>query len=459
MSVLVRILVAASTLAIAVLIQNYRHLARDSSLPQVQLNEYWGPGNGAEYKENPAIVPFDISVPPELISDLSEQLERPLKLPPPLEGVNFEYGFNSKQLQKVVDYWRTKYLPKWSEREQYLKQFPHFATEIQGLRIHFIHVKPTNADGKQVLPLILLHGWPGTVREFYDIIPLLTTPNEKSDFVFEVIAPSLPGYGWSEGASKQKMGPAQMAIIFRNLMLRLGHEKFFVQGGDWGSLIGANMATLFQSNVLGYHSNMCTSNHPLSVMRMVLTRARPSLFLSKNNADFYPALPDLLLHIITESGYLHLQATKPDTIGIALANTPIGLAAYILEKFSTWTNSNYRSLPDGGLTERYSMDALFDNVMIYYLTNSIATSQRLYYEAFSSAQRDLGLDQVHVHVPTGCARFKHDLVHATDAELKYKFKNLVHSAHYPDGGHFAAMELPQVLYNDFVQFVATVRKS
>jgi len=458
MGLLVRVFVVLVSLGVAVVIQNYRSLSRPIPLPALDFNEYWGPGSSANYKENIAVKPFDISTNPELIEDLKLQLSRPLKLHDPLEGIGFQYGFNSKELQKVVKYWRDSYLPKFAEREKYLKQFPHFETQVQGLRIHFIHVKPKKTDGKIVKPLLLLHGWPGSVREFYDIIPMLTTPNAKSDYVYEVIAPSLPGYGWSQAASKVNFGAAQMSIVLRNLMIRLGHEKFFIQGGDWGSILGSDIATLFPQNVYGYHSNLCSSQHPLSQIKMIIKSFFPSFVIAEEHRSFYKPFSNLLMHILEEMGYAHLQATKPDTIGTALSHNPVGLAAYILEKFSTWTNEEYRNLPDGGLTKRFTLDALLDNVMIYYVTNSITTSQRLYAETMNKAQTGLNIDRCQVKVPAACARFKHDIMHSTDFELKHKFINLVHSTHYNDGGHFAAMEVPQVLYNDFIEFTGKLEK-
>lgn len=248
-----------------------------------------------------------------------------------------------------------------------------------------------------------------------------------------------------------------MAIVLRNMMLRLGINKFLVQGGDWGSIIGANMAALFPDNVLGYHSNMCGSMGPVGAMKQVMASFFPSLFFEKEHSAFYKPLSKLFADLMEEMGYMHIQATKPDTIGTALLDNPVGLAAYILEKFSTWTNPEYKKLSDGGLTKRFSLDALLDNVMIYYTTNSITTSQRLYAEQFSAAQMSLQMDRVGVTVPTGCARFLHDLMHSTDSQLKDKFLNLVQSTHHKEGGHFAAMEVPKVLYQDFIEFVAKLK--
>lgn len=239
----------------------------------------------------------------------------------------------------------------------------------------------------------------------------------------------------------------------RNLMIRLGYNKFVVQGGDWGSIVGSNLASLFPENTLAYHSNMCGNMGPVSMMKMVAANFIPRMFFEEKYSKFFKPLGDVFSYLMEESGYMHLQATKPDTIGTVLAHNPVGLAAYILEKFSTWINGEFKHLPDGGLTKRYTLDSLLDNVMIYYITNSITTSQRLYAEQFNKAQMGLQMDRVVVKAPTGCARFLHDLLHNTDCQLKDKFLNLVQSTYYDDGGHFAAMELPQVLYNDFIEFV------
>ncbi|XP_067629977.1 juvenile hormone epoxide hydrolase 2-like [Eurosta solidaginis] len=453
---LLRTSIGAIVVIAALLAYKIHNLSVTGPLPNLSDNEYWGPGSGSNYIESTEIKAFDISVKPELIKDLEAQLARPLILQEPLEGIGFEYGFNSKYLKEVIKYWRFNYLPKWTEREAYLKQFPHFETQIQGLRIHYIHVKPKSTKGKKVVPLLLLHGWPGSVREFYTIIPLLTKPNPRSDYVFEVIAPSLPGYAWSQGASKINFGPAQIALVVRNLMLRIGHEKFLVQGGDWGSIIGTNLATLTPQNILGFHANMCFSNSLLAHIYKLGRSWFPNIFLKEEHRDFFKTYSEDLLFLVEESGYFHIQATKPDTIGTALAHNPVGLAAYILEKFSTWTNPEYKMLKDGGLTKRYTMDELLDNIMIYYVTNSITTANRIYSEAFSFAQLSLNIEKVHVYVPSACARFVHDVSLSTDNEWGLKFKNIVHSTYHREGGHFAAMEVPQLLYDDLVDFVNKV---
>ncbi|GAB0093635.1 Epoxide hydrolase [Sergentomyia squamirostris] len=432
----------------------YRETFGPVPKPELDVKAYWGPGDRAAYKEDTTIHPFKISYSEEVISKLKSKLNDFPELPTPLEGVNFEYGFNTNHLKQVVKYWREGYLGKWDLRQTYFNKFPHFKTKIQGLDIHFIHVKP-NKPTKPVLPLLLLHGWPGSVVEFYSLIDKLKA-NEEYDF--ELVVPSLPGYGWSQASAKTGLGPVEIGVIMRNLMVRLGHQKFYIQGGDWGSFIGSSISTLFPENVIGYHSNMCGAMTPGSTIKQIIASFYPSYFIPEEHVQwYYPFWPNFK-YIIEESGYFHIQSTKPDTIGITLSGNPIGLVAYILEKFSSWTNRDYRELPDGGLSKRFTMDAMLDNIMVYYLTNSITTSQRLYSEAFTLRSLGLNLDRVPTTVPTGCARFRHDLAHSIDWVLKDKYVNLIHSTHNPDGGHFAAMEVPDVLYKDLITFIQKVQK-
>lgn len=244
-----------------------------------------------------------------------------------------------------------------------------------------------------------------------------------------------------------------MSVVMRNLMLRLGYNKFIIQGGDWGSIIGNSLATLYPENVIGYHSNMCSTFNPLAVVKTAIASVYPKAFVAEENVEFFfPQLPKLV-DVVEEMGYFHIQATKPDTIGAALTDNPIGLAAYILEKFAFWTDHRFRDLADGGLTKHYTLDNLLHNLMFYYLPNSIQTSQRLYAETFSASGMSHQLDRVPMTVPAGCARFRYDLAHQIDWALQEKFANLIHSTYHNPGGHFAAMQMPDILLKDFISFV------
>ncbi|XP_060659411.1 juvenile hormone epoxide hydrolase 2-like [Drosophila nasuta] len=467
MSSITRILLILLAIGGGLVYNQLQQLWGDVPPPTLDAQQWWGkdasPKDYDVYLASTSkVLESRLVYPKSTINELRQQLNRTLRLTPPLNGVGFRYGFNSDYLRELVAYWRDDYLQRWREREEFLWQFNHFTTEIQGLSTHFLHLKVKDEDkvGKQHYALLLLHGWPGSVREFYEFSHLLhqTKLDPTNKYIFDVIVPSLPGYGWSQGSARTGLGPAQMTVILHNLMLRLGYNKFFIHGGDVGTIVGSHMATLYPENVLGFHSNMCTNLSPKSQVKAWLANLWPSLFVSKELEDFFFPKAKEASFMIEESGYFHLQATKPDTIGSALNNNPVGLAAYILEKFSTWTNASYRALPDGGLTQRYTLDALFDNVMIYYLTNSITTSQRLYAESYSNAQRALNLERVPTAVPTGCARFKGDLMQFLDIQLQDKFKNLIHSTYYRRGGHFAALEVPKVLYDDFIEFVKKVER-
>ncbi|GBP32303.1 Juvenile hormone epoxide hydrolase [Eumeta japonica] len=368
--------------------------------PTLDLNEWWGPEH-LKTTQDESIKPFKINFKPDMIKDLKDRLSRARKWTPPLEGVGFEYGFNSQYLEKVLQYWKDNY--KFEAREQFLNKYPHFTTFIQGLNIHFIRVKPEVTQGVEVIPLLLLHGWPGSVREFYEIIPMLTEKRPDRNFVFEVVVPSLPGYGFSDGAVRPGLATPHIGVIMRNLMHRLGHKKFYVQGGDWGSITVSNMATLFPQEILGHHTN-CPFVQQKSVMLKTLVGSIfPSLVVEQKYADRMYPLSKFYSFMIEESGYLHIQATKPDTVGVALTDSPAGLAAYILEKFSTWTVPEHKRLPDGGLTKKYTLDQLIDNLMIYWTSSSITTSMRLYSEDFSSKRRAMELDDVDIEAITSSA--------------------------------------------------------
>lgn len=247
-----------------------------------------------------------------------------------------------------------------------------------------------------------------------------------------------------------------MAIVMRNLMLRLGYEKFLVQGGDWGSIIGSNLATIFPENVIGYHSNMCVLNTPLAIMKSIVASFNPEKYLpSRFFTEHHFPLTDKLIWALEESGYFHIQATKPDTIGTALIANPVGLAAYILEKFQASTGPANNQYFDG-IAKVFTIDAVLDNIMIYYLTNTATSAARLYKESTSKEFLGYQMDRVQSPVPMGCARFRFDLPAAMDWQLKDKYPNVIHSKYFNQAGHFAALEVPVMLYIDFVEFVAKI---
>nr|CAD7394413.1 unnamed protein product [Timema cristinae] len=398
--------------------------------PQLNLQStWWGPGKARKVDES--IRPFKINISQEILDDLSDRLELLPDLTPPLEGIGFQYGFNTQYLKKIWTGWTYIFSTSSPNKSRHRPVCYLYYCSMAGQALY---------------------------REFYEIIPLLTTPREGVNFVFEVVVPSLPGYGFSEGASKPGLGTAQMAVVFKDLMARLGFDKFYLQGGDWGAIIGSNMATLYQDNVLGFHSNMCFVNTLLSNLKMLLGSLWPTLVVEEELVHRMYPLSKIYSNLILEMGYMHIQATKPDTIGVSLRDSPVGLAAYILEKFSTWTNPAWQTRPDGGLTEKFSLTNLLDNIMIYWVTGSITTSVRLYSESFSKAQFALELDSIPTKVPTACAMFPFELAYQPESLLKDKYHNLVQFHNMPRGGHFAAFEEPRLLADDIWSAVKLIQK-
>lgn len=213
----------------------YTQISKNLPAPEIDIDEYWGPSALEKSKQDESIRKFTISFSQDKIEKLKQKLEDAGPFAEPLEGVAFQYGFNSNKLKDILKYWKDDYLPKWSEQEKYLNSLPQFKTKIQGLDIHYIHAKPNVEAGVKVFPLLILHGWPSSVRDFYKIIPMFTKMSNES-FAFEVIAPSLPGFGFSDGAARKGLASEKIAVVLRNLMLRLNFDKFYLQGGDWVNL-------------------------------------------------------------------------------------------------------------------------------------------------------------------------------------------------------------------------------
>ncbi|KAM3962230.1 juvenile hormone epoxide hydrolase-like protein 3 [Aphomia sociella] len=434
----------------------YNVVTTPPEMPKFDLDQWWGP-YPIDLKRDLSIHPFTIEFTDVIINDLRERLLHRRDFVPPLEDAGFTYGFNSNFLTQVIDYWQNKY--NFKDREQFLNKYDHFKTNIQGLDIHFLHVKPKVSTNVQVVPLLMMHGWPGSFREFYEMVPKLTIPRPGYKFVFELIIPSLPGYGYSQAPVRPGFGPAEMAVVIRNLMKRIGHDRYYIQGGDVGHNVGSIMSTLFPDEVLGFHTNFPTVLfHRLANVYTILGSFWPSLIVEEElKSRMYP-LGAHFQKNLEESGYMHIQATKPDTIGAALTDSPVGLAAYILEKFSTWTNNEYKKAADGKLLMKYSLTHLLDNVMIYWATNSITTSMRLYAETLSNRNLALKLEEIPTNVPTWGIKFKHELIFHPDILLRLKYKNYLHSTVVEDGGHFAALEMPDILADDLFEAVDTFRE-
>ncbi|XP_026738427.1 juvenile hormone epoxide hydrolase-like [Trichoplusia ni] len=424
-------------------------------IPHLDPEAWWGPKD-LQGKLDKSIRPFKVKFEEEMIKDLRYRLKNHRPFTPPLEGVAFEYGFNTNQIEGWLNYWAEKY--NFTERETFFNQFPHYKTYIQGLDMHFIRVTPKVSKDVKVIPLLMLHGWGGSVREFYEAIPLLTQQQTGYNFVFDLIVPSLPGFGFSQGSVRPGLGMPEAAVILKNLMNRLGYENFYVQGGDFGGAVAAVMATLYPDVMLGYHSNMLLSQHSTSIFRMFVGAYFPSLIVEPHLADRMYPLSKFFAYFIEELGYMHLHGTKPDTIGVPLTDSPAGFLAYMLEKFSVWTRTEFKHLPDGGLGLRFTKDQLLDNLMVYWSTNSITTSIRFYAENLNFEKWAMGLDDIPTPVPTWALQAKHEMIYQPPALLTPKFTNLVGTTILDDGGHFLAFELPKEFSADVFNGFKKIRE-
>ncbi|CAL8394788.1 unnamed protein product [Gadus morhua 'NCC'] len=422
---------------------------------------WWGAGAPPVGGDDDSIRPFTISHSQEEMEDLYRRLDatRPVSS---LEDSQFHYGMNSQCLAKVVSYWRRDY--DWRRQVDKINQYPHYKTTIEGIDVHYVHVKPQSLPvGAHTVPIVLVHGWPGSFYEFYGLIPLLTAavaPGNTDGPHLEVICPSLPGYGFSGAPHKKGFNSVCAARVFNKLMSRLGFQQYYAHGGDWGGLVTTNMAQLEPEAVKGLHINFAPSTSPSVAMvtSLMLGRRFPSLFgfTPFDLQRLFPLTETLLLEPVRESGYMHIQATKPDTVGRGLNDSPVGLAAYILEKFSTWTDKSFKNLEDGGLTRKFSLDDLLTNVMIYWTSGCIVSSMRFYKENFS----ELGAPhtKVPVYVPTGVACFPNELMHAPRLWVKQKYHNLRSYSPMARGGHFAAMEEPGLMAEDLLAFISMTEK-
>lgn len=231
-------------------------------------------------------------------------------------------------------------------------------------------------------------------------------------------------------------------------MLRLGFSKYYVQGGDWGSTISADMSILFPQHVLGMHSNLCITYGKWALLKEILYSYLPSCLSPSGNFERRMSPKKELFAFLTETGYFHIQATKPDTIGVGLNDSPAGLASYIIEKFSTGTNYIYKYRMDGGFLEKYTYDELIDNLMVYWSTNTMTTAMRIYAEQFSKHPNMLDMISMPIKVPSACAQFPHEIRLQPENILKHRYQNLIRVTRMPRGGHFAALEEPELLADD-----------
>jgi pimeloyl-ACP methyl ester carboxylesterase len=377
--------------------------------------------------------PFTIHIPEEVLDDLRARLSR-VRWPDEIPDAEWQYGSDLAYMKALVAYWYEVY--DWRKHEALLNGFKQYTVPLGGIELHFIH-EP--GQGPQPLPLLLSHGWPGSVMEFHKLIPRLTDParfgGDPTD-AFTVVAPSLPGYGFSFRPNQPRFNIEAMADVFAQLMTDVfGYGRFGAQGGDWGAFITSRLGFAYADRLVGIHLNL------LSMRRDISAPAQPS-----DEERIY--LDDLRQWLDEETGYQWIQGTKPQTLAYGLTDSPVGLAAWIVEKFRTWSDC------EGDVERRFTKDELLTNVMLYWVTGAINSSFWPYY-----ARRHEPWpipEGARIEVPTAYAAFPREIVRPPRAwaERMYNIRRWTPMA---AGGHFAALEEPEALAADLRAFFRELR--
>jgi pimeloyl-ACP methyl ester carboxylesterase len=390
----------------------------------------------AQMTQHTTVVPFTIQIADEVLSDLQERL-RQTRWPDEIDGAGWDYGTNLDYLQQLVAYWRDGY--DWRAQERLLNHFPQFQATVDGFRLHFLHLK---GQGPRPLPLILSHGWPGSFFEMCKVVEPLADPARhggSAEDAFDVVVPSLPGYGFSERPHTRGMNVARIAELFLRLMREeLGYPRFGAQGGDWGSVITARLGAVYPAHLVGIHLNM----DPTDLQR----QDRERLGGLGDSPELQRWRAQLQHYQQDEGAYSRIQGTRPQTLAYGLTDSPVGLAGWIVEKFRAWSDCQ------GEVEHAFTKDELLTNIMIYWVTNTINSSMRLYYEFFHAPAATPG----RVEVPTGVAAFPNDIVTPVRSLAEQAY-NIQHWTDMLAGGHFAALEQPAALVEDIRAFFRPLR--
>jgi pimeloyl-ACP methyl ester carboxylesterase len=376
--------------------------------------------------------PFELRIPDAAIADLSSRLGL-TRFPDAAPGEPWAFGSSVDYMHDLVSYWKDSF--DWRAQEAALNQFPQFKVPLHDIDLHFLHVPGV---GPNPYPLLLMHGWPGSVFEFVDLIPRLTDParfgGDPRD-AFTVIAPSLPGYGLSFKPGQKRFILQDIAACLHDLMTKvLGHQRFAAQGGDWGAGVASVMGQHYQSSLLGIHLNL------LYVPREKVATA------SDADAHFNERITYFLKE---EAGYQQIQGTKPQTLAFGLTDSPAGLAAWIIEKFRTWSDND--GVPDSAI----SRDRMLANISLYWFTAAIGSSFWPYYGRLHTG---LPISPDHpVTVPTGYAAFPKEIIVPPRSIAERTYTNIQRWTEMDKGGHFAAMEQPAALAADIQAFFRGLR--
>ncbi len=367
-----------------------------------------------------AIREYKIDVPAEAIEDLHNRLKL-TRFPEKETPDDWSQGIPLAYMKEIRDYWLNEY--DWPARQSLLNQWPGFITNIQDLDIHFLHIRSKHDNAR---PLILTHGWPGSVIEFQKVIGPLTDPESHGGSAadaFHLVCPSLPGFGFSDKPTKPGWNIEKIATAWNELMVRLGYEQYFAQGGDWGSIVTTAIGVQNLGNCKAIHMNMPIVGPDPETMNELSELEQSALAAMQFYQDH-------------DSGYSKQQSTRPQTLGYGLADSPIGQAAWILEKFYQWMDCN------GHPENIVSRDELLDNVMLYWIPDAAASSARIYWESFGGTNADP------VTIPVGCSIFPKEIFKTSERWAKKRFSDLIHFNVLNEGGHFAAFEQPDVFVNE-----------
>ena len=378
---------------------------------------------------NAAIHPFQIAVADTVLQDLKARLHN-TRWPEAELVPDWSQGAPLQWIQDMCRYWADGF--DWRKEEAAMNRFDQFMTEIDGVDIHFIHVRSPHANA---MPLLISHGWPGSVHEFHKVIGPLTDPTRfggKAEDAFHVVCPSLPGFGFSGKPAEVGWGVDRIAAAFKVLMARLGYPRYAAQGGDWGSAITSSIGGQDPEHCLGIH--------------ITLAMGPPPPLDGEPTPEEKVALQGLAYYRQWDSGYSNQQATRPQTLGYALTDSPAGQAAWILEKFWAWTDCK------GHPENIFTRDELLTNVMLYWATASATSSARLYWQSFGKPSQF-----TRVAVPTGVAVFPREIITPVRRWMEARYTHIQHWSVMPQGGHFAAFEQPELFVEEVRKFFGTLR--
>ena len=376
-----------------------------------------------------AIRPYRIEVAGAALDDLRARLAR-TRFPEAELVDDWSQGIPLAYVRELCAYWRLSY--DWRRTEARLNALPQFKTELDGVDVHFLHIRSAAAQAK---PLVMTHGWPGSIIEFMKVIGPLSNPaaHGGSDAdAFHLVIPTIPGYGFSDKPTETGWGTDRIAAAWSVLMARLGYDRYFAQGGDWGAVIAASIGAHDPDHCIGVHTNMAVVAPTPEMLAEPTEQEQDAIAAQKFYQDW-------------DSGYSRQQSTRPQTLGYGLVDSPAGQAAWIVEKFYQWTDC------DGHPEHVLSRDEILDNVMFYWLTGAGASSARLYWESFA---RDLISD---VNVPAGMSVFPKEILKASRRWAETRFKDLRYFNVLDKGGHFAAFERPEVFVQELRSCFATMR--